>query len=307
MRRSFALLVATALAGSSAAVATLRQSPAEAIPDVGDLKISRRSIFDRRHPGSTTETLYLKGARQRQEFLSTDGKDTVDGLITITQCDRQRTIVLSPETKLFATQVVYRSWTPAPSAPPEDDRPGPNVVTTFDAVDTGERRTIGRYVARRVRTTITIEADRDAATPPSTRETDGWYIDLPGLGCGDADSSSFAVLVASVGNDTADRHHFRTKGTARRGFAIGETTRHTHTGGTTVGGVELVELSDRPLDPALFEIPRDYRPAVPLPGGGHDLSRPDTLVNRLRTYWEGLTSTARAVVRRSALTSSRNP
>ena len=52
--------------------------------------------------------------------------------------------------------------------------------------------------------------------------------------------------------------------------------------------MELIEVSDEPLDSSLFEIPRDYRPALPLVRGGYDLTKPDTAANRAQVYWDEL-------------------
>ncbi len=57
----------------------------------------------------------------------------------------------------------------------------------------------------------------------------------------------------------------------------------------------MIELSEHPLDLSLFDIPRDYRPALPLVRGGHDMTRPDTLANRLRVYWHELTLVTRTI------------
>ena len=90
-----------------------------------------------------------------------------------------------------------------------------------------------------------------------------------------------------------DRVHVKTLGTARRGYASEEIVRHTDAGETTVSRVELVEASAATLDPALFDLPSDYRPALPQLHGGYDLTRPDTLVNRVQSYWDELTRWAR--------------
>jgi hypothetical protein len=172
------------------------------------------------------------------------------------------------------------------------------VTPTFDTVDTGERRQVGSYVARRVRTTIAVEPSHGANTPASTRETDGWYVDLPGLDCSEAEATAYLIVGQGFGpGGRRDRHQYRAKGTARRGYAIEETNRFTHAGGTNVERVELIELSEHPLDVSLFEIPRDYRPALPLVRGGYDMTTPDTVANRLRGYWGEITLVARTISR----------
>ena len=145
---------------------------------------------------------------------------------------------------------------------------------------------------------MTVEPSLLANTPPSTRETDGWYIDLPGLGCTDAATTAYLAAGEVVGSRRLrDRHLYKTKGAASRGYAIEETTRFTHTGGTDVDRVELIELSEHPLSLSLFDIPRDYRPALQLVRGGYDMTKPDTLANRLQVYWDEIMLVARAIFR----------
>jgi hypothetical protein len=58
-----------------------------------------------------------------------------------------------------------------------------------------------------------------------------------------------------------------------------------------VSGVVL-EFSEAPLDSSLFELPATYAPALRLPDGGRDLTKPDTFGNRVQVYWAALTATA---------------
>jgi hypothetical protein len=48
---------------------------------------------------------------------------------------------------------------------------------------------------------------------------------------------------------------------------------------------------------SLFEIPHDYRPALPLVRGGYDMTTPDSVANRLRGYWGEITLVARTIFR----------
>ena len=48
----------------------------------------------------------------------------------------------------------------------------------------------------------------------------------------------------------------------------------------------LVDVNNRPLDPALFDVPPGYRPALRRWGSDFDLTRPDTLFNRATVVWE---------------------
>jgi len=169
-------------------------------------------------------------------------------------------------------------------ARPIHEATGPEVTTTIDAVDTGERRQVGRYTARHVVTTITTDAAPGASTESGVRKQDGWYVDLPESNCS-LDGSTFAVLRASgyvvragAPPPPQDRERVHVLGRARRGFAIEQTDGAMKT--------ELVDLSEAPLGDALFTIPGNYRRALSTPYGGFDLTKPDTLRNRVELYCE---------------------
>jgi hypothetical protein len=85
-----------------------------------------------------------------------------------------------------------------------------------------------------------------------------------------------------------DRVHFKTLGTAPRGYPIDEIVRQEETGETTVSRIALVEASEASLDAALFDLPPDYRPALPQWHGAHDLTKSDTLAHRLQSYRDEL-------------------
>jgi hypothetical protein len=84
--------------------------------------------------------------------------------------------------------------------------------------------------------------------------------------------------------------------TAQRGFPIEETSR-THDDRHPTTRVTLIEFSEVPLDSSLFTVPTGYRAALPRIHGGFDMAKPDTLMNRLVSYWEEVTSWAQLVLR----------
>jgi hypothetical protein len=296
-RRSI-LLLPIALAVAPAILAQTLSIPAFVVPTFADLTIKTRHSFGTTSSRGTTEVLYLKGARERREFLDEQPGNRRSNYATIMQCDQRRSVQLNPEAKLYSVSVLEDWSAQVKRGRPAPEGQGADVTTTFDAADTGERRPAGHYVARRVRTTVTVEPSPGANTPPSTRETDGWYMDLPGLGCSDSTTTAYLTVGEVVGpGGIRDRHHYKTKGAASRGYAIEETTRFTQTGGTDVVRVELIELSEHPLDSALFDIPRAYRPALPRVRGGYDMTKPDTLANRLQDYWDEITLVARTIFR----------
>ena len=77
--------------------------------------------------------------------------------------------------------------------------PGAIVTQTETIVDTGERKTMFGYTARRVRTTSVMDAPPEACNPGHMEiESDGWYIDLAaGFSC-DARTAPWAYPSARV-------------------------------------------------------------------------------------------------------------
>ncbi len=293
------IVLAVGLAGavSSAIFAQAGNTSGYVVPSYGDLRITTRMSRGDNPSHATTTTLYLRGARERRESTVEQKAEPATSLIaSILQCDHRRAIHLNLNARLFS-EVAFVEWSnPSAVATTLPEAQGPVVTTVEDAVDTGERRRLGRHVARRVTTTTVVSPATGANTPASRRETDGWYIDLPGLGCVDSEMKTSFRLSAENPNGARDRHRYQTKGTARRGYAIDETTRHTQGRMTYTTTVALVEWSEAPLDPALFETPADFRPALPMPGGGVDFTKPDSVANRLQTYWDVITAVVSRVV-----------
>jgi hypothetical protein len=57
----------------------------------------------------------------------------------------------------------------------------------------GERRQMGSFDARSVKTSITVEPSKGAAAKPGTVEIDGWYIDLFGVDCRERDREGLGI------------------------------------------------------------------------------------------------------------------
>jgi hypothetical protein len=262
--------------------------PQPAKPNFPDLKIRTRRVESLT---TRVETLYLRGPRQRQEFIQE--APIKSSYISISQCDLKREIRLNPDAKLYAEapMVTWRPSRKGASLTPKLEKSGADVSITVDSVDTGERRTVGDYTARHVKVTVRTEASPGAAMRSVLEERDGWYIDLSGLGCGT--SSQAAVGVSFLTTSTSgrqDRLHFKRLGTAPIGFPIEETTTRTEAGQRNVSKIELLEFADTQLDPSLFERPPGYTSARHTPRGGFDMTQPETLTNRV---WTDLTFSLR--------------
>jgi len=281
MSSTLSLLSLLLILGGSVAL------PKFAIPNFSDLAIKTRLTMG--SPYSSIQTLYLKGARQRREDLTDLTGGATTSFITITQCDQRLRLNLNPKERIYDSSPI-EDWSErlkkARLIPQE--MTGAEVTVTIDAVDTGERRQLGGSAARRVKTTTKVQPSAGAVTPASVTEVDGWYLDLPGLYC--QDSKSVGTGWVSVASGKHDRVTFKRLGAAPRGYPIEETTRTIQPGRTDVSKTELLEFSEAPLDSSLFELPATYAPALRLPGGGRDLTKPDTFGNRVQVYWAALTA-----------------
>jgi hypothetical protein len=263
------------------------QLPQLVVPNFPNLAIKTRRTDGERY--SSLQTLYLKGARQRSEYVMQNAGSSMDG-VTITQCDEKLRLNLNNKEKTYASFPIEDWATRAKRArpTPQQEMTGSDVAVTIDSVDTGERRKMGSHELRRVKTTTRVEPSPDAVTQPSVTEVDGWYIALPGLGCQESRGVGFGYFMA--GSSKCDRMQIKRLGTASGGYAVGETSRRTEAGRTTISKVELIEFSEAPLDASLFDVPAGYSPALRTAHGGFDMTRPDTLGDRLQSYWAELTT-----------------
>jgi len=266
------------------------QLPKLVVPNFPDLTIKTRRTDDNHY--SNVETLYLKGSRQRSEYGMQHAGSSVDN-ITITQCDAKLRFNLNRKEKTYASYPIEDWETRMKRARPtsQKEMTGADVTVTIDTVDTGERRKMGSYELHHMKTTTKVEPGSGAMIQASLTEVDGWYIDLPGWGCHESRSGVTVGFVAGAPGKR-DRLQVKRLGTASRGYAIEETTLRTEAGRTTISKVELIEFSEAALDSSLFELPAGYSPALRTARGGFDMTKPDTLGNRMQSYWAELTASA---------------
>ena len=267
------------------------------VPNHPDLTIkTRRTSGDWL---SQVDALYLKGARERTEIV-TEKPARADAmkLVMIRQCDKKRTLDLNERDKIYAASEI-EDWSERlkKSCPVRlTQMSGAEVTVTIDSIDTGERRHFEHYTARHVKVKTRFEPGPGASTPASLEETDGWYIDLPGLGCQDQTLNGLGFVRLGSGN-RQDRLQIKWLGKAPRGYPIEESTLEIEAGSKTIGRVELLAISEAPLDASLFDLPAGYRRALQTGNGGADLTKPDTISNRAQYYWTRLTYWVRGLFR----------
>ncbi|HEV2798980.1 MAG TPA: hypothetical protein VGW12_00710 [Pyrinomonadaceae bacterium] len=222
-----------------------------------DVKIKARNTSG----GQVSEqTTYIKGKRQRTELN--------EATVTITQCDLRRNLQLGVPTKTYVVTPFDQNAADTASAKTSTttttrtpSQRGGIITSTFTATDTGERKKMFGYTARRIKTTIITESSPEACqTTRSRMETDGWYIDAAfALDC-DAYRGTSYTNPADAGGC---RDEFRAKyvGVAKLGYPVlVKTTLFDEQGNESFTFTqEVLEIANAVLDNALFEAPADYR------------------------------------------------
>jgi hypothetical protein len=265
------------------AAASLAAMLSATAPAAGaDVMIKQRSSA---RPGDEV-TLYLKGSKQRRDFKSRQRDGRFVTWAYLNDCAREQFIWLDPVNRRYT---MFTGGVPAAAfaAFNEHQFPAPvppqakGVITETTAVtDTGERREVFGFTARRLTSVTTWAASPDACDSARTAraETDGWYVDLlHGVDCSPdlsgATPRTFVDFNGSgcLGRRLRGKYFFRrvTTGGAGFGFPLSETTRsYDERGRVRTETAEVTELSTAPLDDALFSVPAGYVRGEPGRGRG---------------------------------------
>jgi len=221
-----------------------------------DVKIKTKTTMS----GNTSEqTVYIKGKRQRTEIMN-------GIMITIIQCDLQRDLQLSPQTKTYIINSYAQaddSTTPNESKtqnPKSAIEKGGIITMTVTNKDTGERKQMFGYTARHIITTIETVSSPDACNKQKSKmEIDGWYIDAAFALNGDNNRPFYN----NYNNNGGCQDRFETKqiGAAKTGYPVlVKTTMYGENGEVTMTMLqEAIEISQATLDASLFDVPSDYR------------------------------------------------
>jgi hypothetical protein len=228
-----------------------------------DVKLKTRNTSG----GQVSEqTTYIKGKRQRTELNETS--------VMILQCDLRRQLQIGVPTKTYivtpfdqkpgdaaATQGTGAKTAGQTPAPATSAPRGGIVTSTFTTTDTGERKKMFGYTARRIKTAIVTESSPDACNVSRSRmETDGWYIDaLFALDCDMRGGAAYAA--ATQGDGCRDEYRTKQIGTAKLGYPVMVTTKLFDENGNESFTIsqEVLEIANAVLDSALFDAPADYR------------------------------------------------
>ena len=223
-----------------------------------DIKIKSKTSFGEQT--GVEQTVYIKGKRQRTE--------SAGGVATVMQCDLRRTVQLNDMSKTYVLTLFGDGGAAAATVEVAERetrtstvKRGGVVTMTYTTTDTGERKQLFGYTARRIKTLMLTEPSPDACSQERTRmETDGWYIDLNvGFDC--YESASVAAAPRGPAGGCQDKFRTRQVGSAKLGYPLKVTTTIFGEDGKPASSFtqEVVELSQATLEQSLFEIPAGYR------------------------------------------------
>jgi hypothetical protein len=256
-----------------------------------DLKITTR------YTSGTSEfmtTTYYSAENSRSEMQIFSGK--VKGhhraMIRRKGTDSIQVYDLDVDAHVYASYQTNQ-WGGMPGAKPIAVKPSGKIyVINVDVVDTGERKEMFGHTARRL-----ISKEKRIGGPENCyggnteSEIDGWYIDNDVLPLPQRPKAGVSAhLVTSIGGS---RGHCSDKIEAHRtgpaaGLPLKETTTwpsEAHQAGDTSrqnansSGAEVVEFVEAPLDPALFQVPSDFKKV-------DEIIDPTQRHLQALTYWE---------------------
>ncbi len=220
-------------------------------------------------------TVYVKGMRKRTEGEGMMGMGA--NLVTIEQCDLQRTIKINDKKKLYFIEPFAQANAneevidednekiiPAKKNTVADQKGGV-INMWYNITDTGEHKKMYGLTARHVWTSQKIKPSPDACSMKDSilMKTDGWYIDLPQFNCPvHYRPARQPQPNQRVQMDCKDRFVTHRRGRGRLGFPLTETTTIIMGNGSSremQTAIETVDLSTAKLDSMLFEIPPGYQ------------------------------------------------
>ena len=215
--------------------------------------------------------VYIKGERERTE-QALPGMNLQ--MVTIKQCDLRRDIQMNDSAKVYKIEP-FSDPTPATSAPRPATPPPPTTnkptrkggVLTINVTmtDTGERKEMFGYQARRLKMAMNMTTSPEACSKGQMRmESDGWYIDFKNSFNCREEYVPRQVFERGRKPDCQDEFRYSVKGNVRMGYPADVTmTMFGEDGKNFTMRQMILELSRAKLEQALFEIPPGYKEGDP--------------------------------------------
>jgi hypothetical protein len=255
-------------------------------PQSGNKNIGTKVVVRHTSRDHTSEvTTYILGDRRRTEYRSTAQHRNTAGVLEyvdppddvhIVRCDLLQSFTLNTSAKEYTSA----PYPPKPLTPeeieqrglpePEDADAKPAIQIEERTLDTGEREDAFGHVARHVITKQKKIFLNSAQEENEQVVADGWYIDFNrSISCkpkprrGTTVSSFIGVNNSFMRVPTTEYVQIEPR---ERGLAIKETKNpETQNSSTTTYEFEVTQFVEGPLDPAMFEVPPEFRRVQVIP------------------------------------------
>lgn len=236
-----------------------------------------KGMPEMRTPEDRTTVIYAVPDRTR---IESPASGPWPRMVMIQRCDTH---------VMYALNLSKREYTESPMPSPKNQSAAnkeieqkssegpPNLIIDTTTVDTGEAKQAFGHTAHHYITTTKMMPSAELEEQPSERVVDAWYLDIPDVMTCEADSQRPTGLISGrVGNgligDAREirkvRPEFRYSGPDPRGMVLSQkmSMRSIHVFATgekqnteLANFSEIVEMSEVPPDPALFEVPAGFK------------------------------------------------
>jgi len=232
-------------------------------------KITSRQVLGTK---SFDTTQYLSGNLSRRETQPFSGEVYGHRRAIIQQrgADKIQVFDLDLDAREYVAYETTVQGTSRSSAKPRQMRPTGATVQLFsDSVDTGETKELFGHVARHIVTKVRQVADPAACTSSFESDTDGWYIDYDALpeSWRPRKNAFYHLVSFSTCADTFDKFEVHRSGPIPGYPLVMTTTTRSEQRmpdgatmkNTSSSRMEVVEFTQAPLDPGLFQVPPGFR------------------------------------------------
>jgi hypothetical protein len=212
--------------------------------------------------------IWVKGARERWEtgFADPQIAAMMPVIAEVKQCDLRQTLKINDRSKkYFIVPFSDREDKPLPAVQPTTKtvvKKGGDVSWTYTLTDTGERRQMFGFTAKRLIVRQTVEATKDSCSGQAkmTNEEDGWFVKVTPEGA----KCDVDLPRGEPSDEPKCRDRFTTKGNfINPGMLLEGTVRMTDhlKNSEMVTSIKTLDLSKATLEMSLFEIPSGYSEA----------------------------------------------
>jgi hypothetical protein len=214
-------------------------------------------------PVDRTTTIYAQSSRTRIE-------SAFRHMVIIQRCDIHVMYVLNPTKREYTESLLPSPEQQSKAAEDAEQKRAdnqPNLSIETRTVNTGETKAAFGHTARHYITTTKQTPSPELGQQPSETVVDAWYLDFPDVRTCQPVSLRSRGLIGDPTTIEKVRPELRYSGPEPQGLVFSEkrTSHSVHVLATgekrdleRTSSYEIVEMSEVPIDPALFEVPPGF-------------------------------------------------